>query len=217
MWCLESLKAGMTCVRWREMTHFSRQALLWHRIRGHPLTSWNWCLKKLEHAPAHHVFMHICMCAHTDTVWCQLQRNISLILGIFFGVFFLWDTFSFTHHSFHTSLSLTLFVTLFLPRVCTVTSASWFSSLRRPMEMYSAGWPWVRSWIVQRRSLPPRNLTRRTRPNILDPEGTGQSVPRSGLNYIMFCPIINKLSLLKMAMCPFLYALEHRPSKPSPL
>lgn len=166
------------------------KALLWHRIRGHPLTSWNQCLNKLKHAPAHHAFIHICMCTHR-------HRNISLILGIFFVVFFLWHTFSFTHHSLHTSLSLTLFLTLFLPRVCTVTSASWFSLLRRPMEMCSAGLPWVRSWTVQRRSLPPRSLTRRTRPNILDPEGTGRSVAKSGLNYIVFCPIINKLTKFK--------------------
>lgn len=54
---LQSLKADGS---WRKMTDFSRQAVLWQRVRGHPLTSWSWWLDELQHAPARPAFMHLC-------------------------------------------------------------------------------------------------------------------------------------------------------------
>lgn len=77
---------------------------------------------------------------------------------------------SFLFHTFFCSHFVCL--TLSFPRVCTVTSASWSSSLKRPTETCSAGWHWARSWTARRRSPPPRNLMRRRRPNSPVPGGT---------------------------------------------
>lgn len=141
----------------------------------------------VQHAHIHHSFMHAC--ANIHTVWCWLHSNISLILypsRRFFFCCYPPLTHFLVHTPFHSHIPLShLFATLLLPRDCTVTSASWCSSLRRPMGTCSAGWHWVRSWTALRRSPPPRNLMRRKRPNSPDPGGTGQSVARNGLNDIL--------------------------------
>lgn len=178
----------MTCARWRRMTHFSRQALLWHRITATHSQAGALPQRTTTYTPPVYAYRSV----QIYSVWCQLESHMSLIpeQWIFFASFSSSGALSFTHHSALASLALTfkratpLLLLLLPPRACTVTSASWCSSSRRPMETCSAGWHWARSWTAPRRSPPPRNPKRRRRPNSPDPGGTGQSVARNGLSDI---------------------------------
>lgn len=71
----------MTGVRWRKMTHFSRQALSWHRIKGHPLTSWSRCFDKACSRHNHAHVTHACVQKHTLGARSSTDssRQISLV------------------------------------------------------------------------------------------------------------------------------------------
>lgn len=65
------------CVRWRKMTHFSKQTLLWHRIRGHPLTSWSWSFSKQASS-----YTTICIYMHVQT-YTLFDANCTVISAWF--------------------------------------------------------------------------------------------------------------------------------------
>lgn len=73
---VESLQAGITWVYLWKMTHFQRQALWWHRIRGHLLKIWSWCLTRPIYAYMHHYEQLLMLAMKLDSCW--------------HSIFFLW-------------------------------------------------------------------------------------------------------------------------------